>query len=728
LVKQIEVAGNKRIDARMLLSKLAIKEGDPFSYEAVQNEIKKLYQMGIFRQIEAVTTDFEGGISLLFVVKEEPLLSEIAFEGNHNIQTDTLKTKLSLKPQTPLNREAIAQEVVAISDHYQKEGYVHVSVIPILNALSDNQISLTFLIQENDPVYVRTIRFNGVVSFREKALKKKINTKEYFWFPPWVSESERYQEGKLAVDREMVKEFYLNNGYLQVQVGKPIVTFLDDKESIEITFPVTEGEPFQIEKVVYDGNLVIESGALSAVTSSQSNARFSKETVGNDVRKMTDLYGEKGYLYANVMPDLIPNLEKKTVVLTFRVIEGVPYHVRNIHIRGNDKTRDKVIRREIRQNEQETVNTQLLKRSIQRIHNLNFFEIPIHFEPKRVSDSEVDLYFNVQEKSTGTLSLGGGYGSVDGFVGQFDINQGNLFGRGHLLRANIEFGDRRNQYNLTFREPYLLDSTFSGQVDLFNRSRTFESYKEKRVGGSLIIGKALGEYTKGSVNYTLETLRVSDLKSTAPLFVQTQSALGKTLTSAVGFSIARDTTDFTFDPKKGTRHSLSLEYAGTFLGGDNEYYKAVFDASRFFNPWRDDVFSIHGNIGYADGIREKVLPVGERFFVGGVYSVRGFRFGKAGPLTSEGAISGGNKELVFNAEYLMPISKESGLKWVFFYDIGAGFDDDQAIALSDLREGAGFGIRWISPMGPLRLEWGYNLNPKPSEDSTVFEFTIGTLF
>ena len=734
MVKQIQIKGNKRVDTQTLLSRLNMKEGSLFSLETIQKELKTLYGLGYFNQIEVMTDPFEGGISLSFIVHEKPELSEISFEGNDHLRTETLKEKLSMKVHTLVDSMAIENDVKTIRGLYEKEGYADARILPVLNKLSDSKSALTFLIKENDPAYVEKILLSGVSAFPEEKIKKKLDTKEYFWFPPWVGESERISEDKLSLDREKIKDFYLNEGYLQIQVGAPSITFSEDEKTSAtmpgavITFPVSEGFSYKIEKIGIEGNLFLSSEALLAIVNARVSETFRKEVIGSDIKKIIDLYGEHGYLFANVVPEIVPNTETKTVALTYIVTEGVSYNVRNINIRGNDKTHDKVIRREIRQNEQETANTRLLRRSFERIHNLNFFE-DINLVPQKVGNGMVDLNVEVREKSTGTLTLGGGYSSVDLFVGQFEVNQGNLFGRGQLLRAKAEFGGKRQSFSLSFREPYLFDSTYSGQTDLFNQLRTLDSYQEKRVGGDFILGKSFGEHVSSSISYTLESLQLLDVNATtAPQLVKDQAALGKTVTSSIGFSISRDTRDFIFDPKEGTRHSLSLEYAGTFLGGDNAYYKTMLDSSRYFPAWREHVFSVHGRVGYADGIQEDALPAGERFFVGGINTVRGFRFGKAGPLTSAGAINGGNKQLFFNAEYLVPISKEAGLKWVIFYDIGAAFDDDQSIAFSELREGAGFGIRWISPVGPIRLEWGYNLNPQQEESKTEFEFSIGTIF
>ncbi len=725
------------MDTKTLLSQLDIKAGDPFSPEAIQEEIRKFYRLGYFNQIEVQSDPFEGGIALVFVFEEKPILTAISFEGNEAIRSESMSEKLSLKLFAFVDQVQINQEVEKIVQLYEKEAYYQVEVIPVLDRVSEGKATLTFIIREGKKAYIRHIQFSGASAFKEGELAKAIATKEYFWLTSWFTESGRYQKDQLEEDRDRLRDFYLDNGYLQVQIQKPQVTLSENKKTFDITFPVVEGDRFSIAEVSYSGNQLFDHAKLATVTKSRVGAFFSKKQVQEDIRQITDLYGEQGRLFANVSPQVSPHSEEggNKINLTYEISEGTPYRVREINIRGNDKTRDKVIRREMRQNEQEQINTVLLRRSYQRIHNLNFFE-NIDIVPKRVSDEEVDLNVSVTEKSTGSFIAGAGYSSVDRLVGQMEINNGNLFGRGHLLRARAELGERRTTYSLTFREPYLLDSTFSGTVDLFNQVRTFNAfndlranqYQEKRVGGSLIVGKSFGEYLHANLSHTRENLLLFDVGANAPTLIQDQARLGETQTHAMGFSITRDTRDFIFDPKQGARNAFSLEYAGTFLGGDNDYYKVTLDSGRFFPSILTHVVSLHGHVGFADGIEGKTLPVGERFFVGGIHSVRGFRFGRAGPITESGVVKGGNKALFMNAEYLIPLVPEAGLKAVFFYDYGGAFDDGQSIRRGDLREGAGAGIRWISPLGPLRFEWGRNIHPQPGESDREFEFSIGTLF
>ncbi|HLG22177.1 MAG TPA: outer membrane protein assembly factor BamA [Candidatus Manganitrophaceae bacterium] len=755
-INQIEVRGNRKIDPATLLSKITLKEGDIFSPDRVQEEVKTLYRLGYFERIEVEAEGLEGGLALIFVVREKPFLIDVVYEGNQHIDKEKLQEKVPVKTQTFLDSEEIQKYAEKIKKLYEEEAYYNAQVLPVTQLLDEDKAVLTFLIEEGPRAYIRKIRFSGNKKFKDKILKKQIETSRYFWLTSWLTESGRYKEETLNGDAERVREFYLDHGYLQSQVGEPQAELSEDKKWFDITFSIFEGDQFRIHDVQFQGNRVFDAERLRRQTESKEGDVFNRSRVRQDIMKMVDLYGEKGYIFANVVPQLTPDVENQRVDIAFQVTEEKPYRVNEIHIAGNDKTRDKVIRREIRVNEQEVLNAQLLRRSFQRLNNLNFFEnieivpkpVELPAPPEAPEHGWVDLDVKVKEKPTGTFSIGGGYSSADRFIATLEITQGNLFGRGQLLRAKIDTGKLRKTYSLTFREPYLFDTRVSGTTDLFNQVRDFGLYSEKRVGGDLVFGRSFGEYVSASVSYTVEALSIFDLRKITqtdpndpniqllvidpaiPEQARRQADLGRTLTSSLGFSLSRDTRDFVFDPREGTRHSISLEYAGTFLGGDNDYYKVVGDTSRFFPLWFDHTLSLHARMGYASGIGEKELPVGERFFVGGINTVRGFKFGKAGPITTTGEILGGNKELYFNVEYLITLVAEAKIKWVFFYDAGRAFDDSERIRVSEprLRQGAGFGFRWISPVGPLRLEWGRNMNRREGEAPYTVEFSIGTLF
>jgi outer membrane protein insertion porin family len=757
-IVQIEVVGNKRIESEVILAKVKTRAGDLFRPEVLREDLKAIYRLGYFQDVHTETETRPDGMKIIFVVVERPTLVEIVFAGNKEILADKLQQQIALRTQTFVDDAEIKNNAEQIRRYYEQEGYHQTEVIPVLKTVAEDQRSLTFYIKEGLQARIRDLGFPGRKAISRKKVIKAIETREYFPLTSWLTSSGYYKKDVLSLDVERIRELYLNNGYLQVQVGSPEVELQEDRTQVRvpipvahgeldypyefreisatIRIPVVEGDTYRIRKIEVTGHTIFKTSELLSALKLTEGDLFRKDRLRKGVADIHDLYGEKGYLYAAIVPEFKTHPEDRTVDVLLDVKEDRPIHVRQIQITGNDKTRDKVVRREIRLDEQDTMNTKLLRRSFQRINNLNFFD-SIEITPQRVGDDQVDLLVRVQEKSTGALSIGGGYSSVDGAVGLAEISQGNLFGRGQLLRGRGEFGGRRTTYSLTFREPYLLDKPVSGTINLFNTVRDFNTYNERRVGGDLIFGKSFTEYLNGSVSYTRESLDIFDVTDSAPNRIREQGEEGKSVTSSVGVTLARDTRDFFFDPREGGRTAVLVDYAGTFLGGNNDFVKTVLDASRFFPLKWDVVFSLHGRAGYAGGIQGDELPLGERFFVGGINTVRGFEFGTAGPCKDDedktvrcdqGEIVGGNKELIFNAELIIPLVTEARVKGVFFFDAGRAFDNDESIRFSELRYGAGFGIRWISPIGPLRLELGYNLDREEGEEPNQLEFNIGTLF
>jgi len=725
-IKLIEVKGNRRIDSSAIRAKIKSNENDLFSPNRLREDLRVIYQMGYFDQIKIETEGFEGGVKVTFVVKEKSFITEILFEGNKEIKTDDFKDKVTIKSQSFLDLEQVKGQADRLRVFYQGKGYYAAQITPVIKRVSEDRVTLIYFIQEGEKAKIRTIRFEGNKTFPMDQIKKSIVSKEYSWWSSWLTSSGYYKEEDVSSDAEQIKDFYLDHGYLQIQVGKPQVTLSDDKKWFDITFPVIEGVPFTVRKIDIGGNTVYSKDRLMSLLKTKENQLFRRNLLRQDLAAITDLYGEKGYIYANVVPQFSPNAETRAVNLLLEVNEENQIRVRQINIFGNEKTRDKVIRRELKVDEQEVMDTVALRRSFERLRNLNFFE-DVEIVPEPIDKEHVDLNVRIKEKSTGSFSVGGGYSSRDGLVGLFELSQGNFLGRGELLRAKAELGKRVTSYTLTFQEPYMLDYPVSGTVDLFNQTHNFDTYKEKRIGGDLSLGKHFTEYVSGSVSYRLENVNIFDIQQAAPVEVFRQK--GTTLTSSIGSSLARDTRDFIFDPHRGSKNSISLQYAG--LGGDNQFYKVIGDSSKYFPLWFDTVLSLHGRIGYGEGLNGKQLPLGERFYVGGINTIRGFDFGRAGPLDNN-QIIGANTEIILNTEYIFPLLPER-VKGVVFFDVGRGYDnellpDPYKITLRSLKTSVGIGLRFILPIGPIRLEWGHNLNPQPGEKAGVLEVSIGTLF
>jgi outer membrane protein insertion porin family len=734
----LDVRGAHTIETSTIVSRSGLVVGATADPAAVREAVKAVYRMGYFDDVSIEQEPTAGGVRVTIVVAERPVLGEVRYEGYDGVGLDKLKEQVTLAEKTFVDLRAVSAAAAKLQQYYLGEGYADARVIPVTKTTGPGTVSVTFLIEEGGRSKIRKVAFEGNREVRAKRLQKAISTKRYFWLTSWLSSAGIYKQDELDQDVERLRDFYLNEGYVQVQVGTPRVLPLPDRKGFTVVFPIVEGERYTVEQIRLTGHSIFDDAELSRGLVLREGEIFRRNLLRQDITTLTDRYGERGYAFVDVRPQFVPHPDTRRIDLTYEIREGRPVTVREIRIEGNEKTYDTVIRRELRVAERELVDTKALKRSFQRINNLNFFE-NVEILPNPIGDDQMDLLVRVKEKPTGTFSVGGGYSSVDGPVFQSDITQGNLFGRGQLLRARLEKSTKRTtNYSLTFREPYLLGYPVAGTVDAFSQERKYSTYKDSRVGGTLSLNKSFGEYVSAGLSYTREATRIFDVSMTtdpltgalapaAPAAVVAAAARGTVTTSSVGLTVARDTRDFWFEPKEGQRHSLSLEYAGGILGGDNRFYRVVSDHSVFVPVVWSTVFSLHLRLGYLGG---REVPLNERFIVGGINTVRGFDYGRAGPVDPvTGEIVGANKEAILNAEYVFPMVSEAKLKGVLFFDAGRGFNDAERVRIGDLRYSAGFGIRMLLPIGPIRLEWGYNLDPQPDEKSGFFpEFTIGSVF
>jgi outer membrane protein insertion porin family len=738
-IKSIKVRGNKRIEVPAIRTRVTLKEGEPFSMEKVRDQIRAIYQMGYFEDVRVETEPAPGGVTVVFVVTEKPFITEILFDGNDKVKDEKLREKLTVRNQSFLDQQQVKDSVERLRLVYEDEGFFSARIVPVIKTLDADRKSLTFFITEGPKARIKTVAFDGVKAIPTRKLKKPLINREYSLIFSWFDDSGIFKKEELANDVERIRQMFLDEGYLNAQVGNPSVDLSADKKWFTIRFPVVEGPQFKLAKIDFTGQTVLTEAELRAGSKLKEGDVIRMVQVRDDISRVTDLYGSKGYSFTEVDPKIIPDPESRTATVTLEIKEGALIHIRNINIAGNDKTRDKVIRRELRLNEAELIDTAALKRSFERLNNMNYFET-VEIIPKQIDPNTVDLDVKVKEKSTGTFSVGGGFSSLDQLSVVADITEGNLFGRGQLLKIRGQFGQRRSIGQVTFREPYLFDESLSGQVDLFARETFFVNYFEERVGGDIVLGRWFSEYLSGSVTFLRERLKYTSGTSSdlllggqtaapvtdLPLLIQQQ--LGISTTDAVVLGIARDTRDFYLDPKTGMRHALTMEFAGSVLGGDNYFYKYIGDSVAYFPLFWDTVISPRVRLGVAKSYRAgDPLPVGERFFVGGIQTVRGFSFGRAGPTAPDSSILGAEKELIFNFDYIFPIAPELKVKGVVFFDYGKGFDDGEALNLT-LRPTAGVEARWISPFGPLRLAYGFNLDRRPGERSGLFEFSVGSLF
>jgi outer membrane protein insertion porin family len=607
--------------------------------------------------------------------------------------------------------------------------------------LDQDRKRLTFHVTEGEKAKVKTVIFEGLRAATKSEMLNVMSTREWIpWYglvtqfklPSVVSDAGILKREELANDVERIKEVLLNKGYFNVRVGQPSIELTEDKKWFIVSYHITEGEPFTIAQIGFRGHTVFEEPELQEGLRIKEGEIFQRAKIRDEITRITDLYGSKGYSFAEVSPNVNANNDERTIGIIFNIKEGEMMRIRQINIYGNDKTRDNVIRREIRVDEQDVIDTASLKRSFQRLNNLNFFET-VEILPAQVAPDKVDLNVRVKEKPTGMFSLGGGFSTLDRLVVIADITQGNLGGYGYLGRIRGQLGQRRSLGSITFRNPYLYDSLTSLQIDGYRSITNYLSYFEERTGGNLTLGRWLSEYVTGSVSIFGEQLTFRDPQEglctpgfeLVPIVCQ---QLGTQTSTGFRTTLFRDTRDYYLDPRSGWRVGGGFDIGTPYMGGTNDFIKYYADVIKVTPLPFDMRVSLRARVGEVQARNGTEIPLNERFFVGGINTMRGFAFGRAGPVVpTTRAPYGAARQLIFNNELIFTISSEAKLNGVLFFDYGKGFDDNEPFSFN-LRSAVGVEGRWISPFGPLRVAYGINLDRREGERFGVFEFTIGTLF
>ena len=740
-IAAIEIRGAKRIEVPVIAGRLTLKAGDRYTPDYVRGQVKILYDTGFFEDVQVETESIAEGMAVIFVVQEKPFITEIVFDGNQQLTDEKLKEKTTIKSQTFLDQQQVKDSAETIRRVYQHDGYYNAQVVPVIEALDEDRKRLTFHITEGEKAKIKTVIFEGLRAATKTEMLNVMSTREWIpWYgvftkfklPSMVSDAGVLKHEEVGNDVERIREVLLNKGYFNVRVGQPTVELTEDKKWFTVTYPITEGEPFTIAEVGFRGYTVFEDPELREGLRIKDGEVFQRAKIRDEISRITDMYGSKGYSFAEVVPTVNPNNEERTVTLIFTIKEGEMMRIRQINIYGNDKTRDNVIRREIRVDEQDVIDTASLKRSYQRLNNLNFFET-VEILPAQVAPDKVDLSVRVKEKPTGMFSLGGGFSTLDRLVAIADITQGNLGGYGYMGRIRGQLGQRRSLGSITFRNPYLYDSLTSLQVDGYRSITNYLSYFEERTGGNVTLGRWLSEYVTGSISIFGEQITFKDPQEgictpgneLVPIVCR---QLGTRSSTGFRFTLFRDTRDYYLDPRTGWRIGGGFDIGTPYMGGSNDFIKYYVDVIKVTPLPLDMRISLRARFGEVIALNGTQIPLNERFFVGGINTMRGFAFGRAGPtVPTTRAPFGAAKQLIFSNELIFTISSEAKLNGVLFFDYGKGFDDDEPLSL-DLRSAAGLEGRWISPFGPLRVAYGLNLDKRTGERFGVFEFTIGTLF
>ncbi|MEJ2638153.1 MAG: outer membrane protein assembly factor BamA [Desulfosarcinaceae bacterium] len=727
LVVDLRIAGNKRIESDAIRKVIQTKVGDVYNPKSVSEDIKAIFALGYFADIRVDAQETPQGRSLTYTVQERPTIRQIRVSGNHVYDDEEVLSNLDIKTGSIFNIYKVKSNIQQIESLYKEKNYHNVQVDYKVHELTNNQADVEFLITEGKKVRIKTITFEGNVAYDAKKLRKLIKTKEKGFFS-WLTSSGELNRDDLNQDAAKLAAFYQNHGYIEARVGDPVVDVEEDW--IYITFKIEEGPQFRVGTVDIQGDLVLPRAELMEKLKIRKEEFYNREVIRNDILLLTDIYSDEGYAYADISPKVDEDKDNLVVNITYTVHKGSQVYFEKIIISGNTKTRDKVIRRQLRVYEQELFSGKGLKRGVRNLYRLDYFEDVKVNTVKGSDDDKMVLKLDVTEKPTGTFSFGAGYSTVEKFFTMASVSQRNLFGRGQTLSLKGEFGAKTNRYTLSFTEPWLFDIPLSAGFDIYNSDRNYDTYRRESWGGRLRFGYPVFDYTRVYLTYGYDLSNIYDVDE-ADASDNIIDLKGTNVTSSVINTLRYDSRDRAFNPTEGGDHSISVEYAG--LGGNIGFTKYLAETGFYMPLYKELIGFVHGKGGYVYENEGKDLPDYERFYLGGINSLRGFGWRDISPTTindeGEKVQIGGTKMVQFNAEIIVPLVKKAGLMGVLFFDTGDAYGPHENIDLFDLRESAGFGIRWYSPIGPMRLENGYILDPREGEKTSGrWEFAIGGAF
>lgn len=752
-IAKIEIIGNRKIETDAILVRLKSAEGKPLDREMIREDIQALFKMNYFSNVQVERVLSDVGLVLRFTVVEKPTIAEIVFEGNSEIKNDDLAGAIGIKAYEISDLAKVKESVEKLRKLYEDKGYFLAKIEPAITDVKPGEtVKLTYTIQENEKVKVRKITFLGNKNIPSSELKSKMRTNEEGLFTG-ISSSGQYKQDAFDIDIMAIRYNYYNLGYVKAKIDRPQVYVTPDKKSLYLTIAIEEGLQYNVGEIDFAGDLLFSRQELFDTIKLDENGIFALNVMQSDQSDLQAKYGDLGYAYANIIPRTRFNDETRTVDITFEFDKGNKVYFGQINVVGNSKTRDKVLRRELKILEGELYNETRRRKSLENIQRLGFFE-EVNFKTSTPNDQldimNVDIV--VKERNTGQINFGAGYGTSSGFTLQGSVKQTNFLGRGQDLGVSLSLASNYRVYDLSFTEPYFNDTEWSLGFRAFqSQSSGSLDYDEEKRGFSIFAGHPIGEYLRGNLVYSYTDTKLKPLTDASgqnfitdfdvfPVDTATGSA------GSLGFNLEFDTRNDRFKPSKGIYARTG--YSRTGFGGNLEYFKYNADFRYFKNLFWDVVFRnafSYQGIGSLD--ESKDPPFNELYLLGGPYTLRGYRFRRVGRMVFSRKIYneriskndsptrareqamrffGGKQQLMYQGELQFPLIKEADMYGVAFYDIGQAEDQ-----ISDTRFFAdtGLGIRWFSPIGPLRFEWGFPLNRDPLyHENTVFEFSIGTPF
>jgi len=724
-VTDVSIQGNQRIEDDALMRVIQTTPGSSYDENQLSEDLEAIYRMGYFDDVRVASEKDDKGYRVVFTVKEKPTLRGISFSGNRFFTEEDLREHIDISTGAILNIFRIKRNIKAIEAFYKEKNYHNAKVDHRIIELDHNQADLEFVIDEGKKIRIREIAIEGNQAYSDKEIRKIMKTREKGFFS-WLTSSGDLDPQKLEQDLARIEAHYHNTGYANARVAEPIIDYQGDW--IYITIKIHEGSRFEVGEVRFEGDLLKPPEVLAEKVSIDEEKYYNRNVLRNDVIQLTDVYADDGYANADVRPGIKQREDENVMDIVFRVQKNQAVYFEKIVIEGNTKTRDKVIRRELHVHEQEKYSSSRLKRSIRNLYRLDYFEDINAQTLPGSSEDQIILNLDVTEKATGSFSFGAGYSAVEKMYVMGSISERNFFGRGQKIELRLQTGSESRQFRLLFTEPWLFDIPLSATAEAYNWERDYDDYERDSKGGMVRFGYPIRDYLSAYISYAYDISQVENINEEYSHLIEE----GRYTESSVTTSLVYDSRDRAINPTEGGRHRLSLEYAG--LGGDVGFVKTIAELGQYIPLFWSTVGFIHAEAGYVRESGSKYLPDYEKFYLGGINSLRGFDWRDVSALDEEGNKIGGEKYVQLNVEFIFPLIKDAGLTGLLFYDTGNVYGEDDSVDLSDLRETAGFGIRWYSPMGPIRLERGYVLDRRKDEDGNYmeesgrWEFAIGGAF
>ena len=730
----IDVQGANRVPADSIRQAMSTRVGQELDLEKIKEDIKAISRMGYFLDVFIDSEEERGGgFRLTVVVTEKPIVGSIAIVGSKEAEQSALREALTLKERSLFSEDKVKESADKLREVLQNQGFIDATVESSVTQRQDDSMRVEFVVSEGKKLKIEKVVVSGNMYFSKKKILKAMETSERGFFS-FLTQSGVVKRDVLENDMMKIEALYQNAGFIDSKVFDP--QFQRGKGGMVLLIRVVEGKQYRVGDISFAGDHGLAEDTLRKTIKLKNGDVFNREALVSDLLALTTLVNDDGYAQALVSPGVDKQKEYPVTDVTYRIDRGAKFRFGKVEISGNTKTYDRVVRRRLQVSEGQIYSATNLRISKENLSRTSYYkDVKIATAPSSGKSDEMDVSVEIQEAPTGTLSGGAGYSTMDGLFGVVQLSENNLFGRGWRSSLSSHFGTRRNMYMFDFTAPNVMDSDFSFLTSLYKTRIRYNNFEKDSLGGRVGTGIDLSRFVHASMMFAVDSTRILGREGRASSrLIMDEIAKGRQSTHSVIFNVVRNTTNRFIDPSQGNVYSASLQYAGGPFGGDSQFVKYILSYKSFHQATQSTVFSMNFNWGHAiptDGSWSKgTIPLYERFFLGGPYSVRGFRSRTISPVDpATGDYIGGTKYFVANFEYQFPLAAELGFKGVFFIDTGNVWGRGKTPFKDEgLWTGYGLGIRWYSPMGPMRFEYGWNVNRPPGEPAGVFEFTVGTAF